>query len=111
MAYELIERLNNRKNDKMFYCPVCKKVNIGEKYCVKCGCYLPIVLARDEQDRRDYYMYSTPTFITNTYGIINSYESQSQYVNLQSQINYIYSQQSQIAQTNLIMSRIQAWKL
>lgn len=108
MAYELIEHLNNREKNKMFYCPACKKVNIGEKYCVKCGCYLPVVLARDEQDRRDYYMYSTPTSITNTYGNISSY--QSQYANLQSQINYLYSQQSQIAQTNLIMSRIQAWK-
>ena len=116
MAYELIERLNNRAKDKMFYCPACKKVNIGKQYCVKCGCYLPIVLARDEQDRRDYYIYSSPAYLTNSYAAMNSCKSQlnylnnlinqSQYANLQSQINYLYSQQNQNAQTNFILSQI-----
>ena len=114
MAYELIEHLNNRAKDKMFYCPACKKVNIGKQYCVECGCYLPIVLARDEQDRRDYYVYSSPVYLTNSYTAMSSCEFQlnylnnftNQYANLQSQINYLYSQQSQNVQTNFILSQI-----
>lgn len=106
---------------KVIKCPACGRARKNQKYCVSCGCYLPLLL---EEEVIDNYTYISPPhsdtnatiMYNNLHSMTNAYV-QSELTNvannlnyemkkLRSQINAEYVKLSQSMQTRYLINSL-----